>query len=362
MGEFLDYIILDNTVRNLLLVGALIAGAFIFKKHISRLLAGLFYRLFRSSFKGIDLRAFQKVVEPPNSVLLIIIIFLVGFEKLTFPRAWNVTIYKVKLQDLMESVAIIFLIISFIWLCLRIIEFIAQVIVRKSSQEHMRSDHQVIVFFKDFFKVLLVIIGVLMVLKYSFGFQISNLITGLSIAGAALALSFRESIENLIASFVIFFDKPFKSGDLVKVHSYTGTVEKVGLRSTRIHTDQKTYASVPNKQMVDTIVDNLTMRTQRRAFIQLELHAGTSAENIQQLLFSIESLMQRNKDRIEQFSAFLADINKNAFIVNIEFFTSPIPIGDFNMLRQNINLSLIDLMEELNIKLAQREQENNQQV
>src|SRR5690606_23873664 len=132
------------------------------------------------------------------------------------------------------------------------------------------------------------------------------------------------------------------------------------LRSTRIHTDQKTYASVPNKQMVDTIVDNLTMRTQRRAFLQLEISSATPAESVHQLILAIQSLLQRNNDKIESFSVFLADIVKNAFIVNVEFYTSPIPIGDFNMVKQNINLSIIELMEELNIRLAQREENNHQ--
>ena len=54
--------------------------------------------------------------------------------------------------------------------------------------------------------------------------------------GAALALAAKESIENLIASFIIFFDKPFFTGDTLKVNNVSGTVEKIGLRSTRIRT------------------------------------------------------------------------------------------------------------------------------
>ncbi len=77
----------------------------------------------------------------------------------------------------------------------------------------------------------------------------------------------RESLENLIASFIIFFDKPFMVGDLVKVQSITGTVEKIGLRSTRIRTDQKTYVTMPNKQMVDSIMDNLSLRAPRRRLL-----------------------------------------------------------------------------------------------
>jgi MscS family membrane protein len=79
--------------------------------------------------------------------------------------------------------------------------------------------------------------------------------------GAALALAARESLENIIASFIIFFDKPFVTGDNLKIQQVTGTVERIGLRSTRIRTADKTLVSVPNKQMVDSIVDNLSMRT-----------------------------------------------------------------------------------------------------
>jgi len=63
-----------------------------------------------------------------------------------------------------------------------------------------------------------------------------------------LALSLKESIENLIASFIIFFDKPFMAGDNVKVNQYLRDVERIGLRSTRIRTDLKTYVTVPNNK------------------------------------------------------------------------------------------------------------------
>ena len=103
------------------------------------------------------------------------------------------------------------------------------------------------------------------------------ILASLGLAGAAFALAAKESIENLIASFVIFFDKPFTAGDVLKVNNISGTVEKIGLRSTRIRTDQKTYVTVPNKQMVDSIVDNLSLRTQRKGELRLELSLSTPA-------------------------------------------------------------------------------------
>ncbi len=61
------------------------------------------------------------------------------------------------------------------------------------------------------------------------------------------------------------------AGDVVKVNMISGAVERIGLRSTRIRTDLKTYVTVPNKQMVDSIVDNLTLRTYRKAEIRLQI-------------------------------------------------------------------------------------------
>ncbi len=117
--------------------------------------------------------------------------------------------------------------------------------------------------------------GLLLILRFAFNYNITTVLTGLSIVGAAIALSLRESLENLIASFVIFFDKPFTTGDLVKVQNITGNVERIGLRSTRIRTEQKSYVTVPNKQMVDSILDNLSLRSQRKNDLWLHLNLQT---------------------------------------------------------------------------------------
>ena len=74
----------------------------------------------------------------------------------------------------------------------------------------------------------------------------------------------KESLENLLGSFTIFFDRPFTVGDVVTVGSVTGSVEKVGFRSTRIRTFDKSVVTVPNKNLVDAELDNLGLRPVRR--------------------------------------------------------------------------------------------------
>ena len=355
MDRFLDGVFLDNTIRSYLLVGGSILLAILFKRYLSRYIAGLLYGIIHRLASGVDKKSFVNLVVSPLETFLLLLVCIISLDKLDFPRLFDISLYKIRLHNLIDGVAIIVLILTFIWLLLRIIDFIAMILQHKADLTPDQTDNQLVVFFKDFFKAVLVIIGVLMVLKLAFHYPITNLITALSIGGAAIALATRESLENLIASFIIFFDKPFMVGDLVKVQTITGTVEKIGLRSTRIRTDQKTFVTMPNKQMVDSIMDNLSLRTQRRAFVQLELSHDTSHETIDQLILRIQQFFQQRNNVVENYTVFLSDIVKDTYLVNVEFFTATIPIADFNALRQEVNLSLIAMMKDMKIKLASKE-------
>ncbi len=357
MRNLFDIVVLDNPLGHYILIIGVILLVISLQRYISRLIASFVFRIVRRLVKGIDKKSFVNLVVPPLENFVVTMVVIIALEKLRYPSILDVTVYKVSLHRMIEIVAISVIIISFIWLLLRIIDFIALILSRKASVTESQSDNQLVLFFKDFFKVILVIVGVLMVLKFGFSFKISSLITGLSLAGAAVALATRESIENLIASFIIFFDKPFTTGDLIKVHNITGTVERIGLRSTRLRTTQKTYVTVPNKQMVDSITDNLSLQTQRRAFVQLDISNETPKETLHQLVAAIEQLLNSKKDKIENYTVFLADIVKNSYVITVEFFTATIPVADFNEVRQSVNLEIIELMNGMGIKLSSKDKE-----
>jgi MscS family membrane protein len=233
---------------------------------------------------------------------------------------------------------------------LRGVDYLAQVIEKKANLTEDQTDNQLVLFFKDFLKVLLVIIGFLALLQFAFNYNITKILAGLSLVGAAVALAARESLENLIASFIIFFDKPFTTGDVVKVNAITGTVERIGLRSTRIRTTEKTYVTVPNKQMVDTIVDNLSLRTQRRAELKLELDLGTRSEQISELQEEIRAILKRQE--ITSHAVLLNDITSEAYLLHTEYFTEAIAQEEFNRLKQEVNLKVIRLLEQKGIEIA----------
>ncbi|MEO7923667.1 MAG: mechanosensitive ion channel family protein [Chitinophagaceae bacterium] len=350
MNDFLEQVWLDNPVKNYLVVAGVILFVIILKRVISRYLAGLLFRLVNKIWSDVDKKSFTSLVIQPLGFFLLIFVSIISLHKLNFPTDLNVEIYQYSVKQILHSIATIVLIVSFIWFLLRIIDFVATILEKKADLTPDQSDNQLIVFFRDFFKVLISIVGVMMILNYAFDLNVGSLITGLSIVGAAIALALRESLENLIASFIIFFDKPFTTGDLVKVQGVTGTVEKIGLRSTRIRSDHKTLVSVPNKQMVDSVLDNLSLRTQRRGDLKLEIGLTTNTSKLELLIEEVKKILERKE--IEEANTLMADITGNAFLVQADYYTAPLTIKEFNNIRQEINLQALKKMEELQIAIA----------
>ena len=351
MEKFLQQRIFDNTVESCLYVLGTILVMLLLKKLISKYLAQQLFKMIANKKNQTARQSFLDLVVQPLGLFLLLSISIIAIDKLKFPGALKFQLYRITSQQLVESVANAIMVIVFIRLCLKVIDFIAIILEEKANLTQDQTDNQLIIFFKDFFKVILVIIGILLMMKFSFNKSIGNLLTGLSIVGAAIALATRESMENLIASFIIFFDKPFVVGDLVKVNGFTGNIEKIGLRSTRIRTTEKTYISVPNKQMVDSIVDNMSLRTQRKAELRLEIDLAATAAQLQHLTDAIKEIL--SLPVIENKVVFLAETGKNAHVVMVELFTSAEqPIEAFNQLRQEINLQIIHWLEQHQIALA----------
>lgn len=350
MNEWLDKIWLDNTIRSYLIVAGVVLLMLLLKRYVAHFVAGLIYQLGKGLWKDVDKNAFSSLVAKPLGFFLLVLVTIASLDKLNFPVLLNVELYKVSAKTFLHTIGTLLVIISFIRLLLKIIDFVALILHIRAERTRDTTDDQLVVFFKDFFKVIIFVIGVLMTLKFAFGFNIGNLLTGLSIVGAAIALALRESLENLIASFIIFFDKPFTMGDVVKVHSFTGTVEKIGLRSTRIRTDQKTFITVPNKQMVDSILDNLSLRTQRKGELRLEISLTTPAGKLELLLTALRQII--NRPEVETFSTFLADITPSAFLVQADYFTGPVTLTEFNEIKEKLNLDVLNKLEEMHIEIA----------
>ena len=354
MHPFWKTNILDNTILQYAIVAGVILLAYLFKKYIGRYVSSLFFFLMRGIGKPMDRKTFVDLIIVPVENFLLVWISYLAIESLDFPRVLDIKVGAgLRVSDYTEGIAKFFLIYFFFRMLIRLVDYLALVMGKKALQTASTDDDQLIVFFKDFLKVILFIIGALFVIKIVFNKDISKVLAGLSIVGAAIALAARESLENLIASFIIFFDKPFTTGDQVIVEHITGHVERIGLRSTRIRTTEKTFVTVPNKKMVDSIVDNLGLRTHRRGELKMQIDAKTKAEKLELLIQDMHRVFER-KDIID-YNVQISEITQNAVVILVDFTSTVVDPKAFNQLKDKINLMLIRLVQEQGLNLAGQE-------
>lgn len=351
MNQFLQYQFLDNSIQQYINVIGIIVLVLIIKKYFSKFITQI---IFQSIGKSIDKSRrvdISKVLIKPLGFLILTFITIAAINNLNYPAAFEFKIYRVQFSDILNSFTNLVLIIILIWVLFRLVDFISIILEYKANETETQIDNQLVHFFRDFSKVILVVTSLFLILKFVFNKPIGNLLTGLSIVGAAIALSLKESLENLIASFIIFIDKPFTIGDIVKVNNFTGTIEKIGLRSTRIRTFEKTYISVPNKQMVDSIVDNLSMRLNRKALFQIELSLFTSSHQINKLIEELKKDLPSNE--IESLNIFLLETGKNSHVIQIDYLTEPqILIEEYYAIKEKVNFKILLILEKENIELA----------
>ncbi len=134
-------------------------------------------------------------------------------------------------------------------------------------------------------------IAVLMGLS-ELGFAVSSVVAGLGIGGIALALGAQKTLENVFGAFALAVDQPFREGDFVKVEDFVGTVEGVGLRSTRIRTLYRTLISMPNGKLADQRLETFAARDRFRLSTTLGLTYGTTAAQVRAVREGLERILR----------------------------------------------------------------------
>lgn len=326
-------------------LGILIVGI-LFRQLISKGLSWLAYKVLHNySKEEVGYKKFLELLRKPFSFFIALVTIYLAFSQLNFPISWNIgPIEKWGLRMFLMRIMQTFIVISFTWIILRIIDFGGIIFMHKALKTESRTDDQVIPFVKESIKIIVMIFSLFSILGAVYNLDITSLIAGLGIGGLAIALAAKESLENLLGSFTIFLDKPFVVGDLIKVGSVEGNVEKIGFRSTRIRTLEKTFVTVPNKKLVDTEVDNLTNREIRRIKFDIGLRYDTPLATIKKINEEITSMIENDPMRFDEVSVYLYEFGNSAMIIRVIYFANTAIWKDYMEMRERINYQTFDII------------------
>jgi len=179
------------------------------------------------------------------------------------------------------------------------------------------------------------------------GFQVTSLLAGLGIGGLAVALAAQKTVENLIGSVAIGVDQPFRVGDFVAVDGIQGTVEQVGMRSTRLRTLDRTLVTMPNGKLADLRIESFAARDRFRLSVTLGLSYSTTAAQMRQVTDAIRTLLLTHPANgpdapLVRFTGF-AD---SALTVEVMAWLVASDFNAFASLRGEIYLRIMEIVEQ----------------
>jgi len=201
-------------------------------------------------------------------------------------------------------------------------------------------------------KFVVLALGVVAVLT-ELGFHVESLIAGLGIGGIALALAAKNTVENLFGSLAIGVDQPFRVGDYIQVDGVTGTVEAIGMRSTRIRTDNRTLVTFPNGRLADLKAESYAARDRLRLYANLGLAYRTTEAQLRAVLAAIEGAL-RAHPRIfpDGISVRLTEFRESSLNVEVMAWLRITDWNEFTAARQDLYLRFLAIVEEAGASFA----------
>ena len=196
-------------------------------------------------------------------------------------------------------------------------------------------------------------LGVVTILS-ELGFPVSSLLAGLGIGGVAVALAGQKTVENLFGAFSLGVDQPFRLGDWVTVEGgVSGTVERIGLRSTRLRTAERTLVTIPNGKLAELRLETFAARDRFLFSTRVPLVHGSPSAQVREVIAGIEALLDRqpslfSPSRVVRLSALTPS---SIELEVVAAFATP-DFDGFRDVRQEVLLGILEVIERTGAQLA----------
>ncbi len=275
--------------------------------------------------------------EQPIRLYLAVWLFVWGSQ--------NIGISIIVRQSFSE-VTIIVGLVAFLLLLWQLIDVFARYTERRLIQSGQAGGLSAVLFFRRGIKFLLIAFGIISILNI-FGWDVTTGLAALGIGGIALALGAQKTIENFVGSITIIADQPLRVGDFCKIDDTLGTVEQIGMRSTRLRTAARTVVVIPNGQLAAQKIENFAHRDRLLFNPKLGLRYETTPDQIRYLLVELRNIL-RAHPKVSPDPARVRFVGLEADSLKLEIFAY-INTRDFNEfleVQEDLILKIMDAVGE----------------
>lgn len=267
-----------------------------------------------------------------------------------FLALW-ISLNYLTVHPLVQKILNAILVIWLVAITVRAVQiFISYVIEKKIDNGKNEATQSMIALVNQVVKIILWSFGFLLILS-NLGVDVTSLIAGLGIGGIAIALAAQGMLGDLFSSFVIYFDKPFAPGDYITVGDIRGTVEKVGIKSTRIRSLTGEEIVISNEKLTSSIIHNFKKLQRRR----MTFSFGITYETPLKKLKNVSDLVKKVIDGLDDATfdrAVFNELGDSALIFDVVYYIEGPSIDTFMQLHSEINEKIKELFDKEKIDFA----------
>jgi len=337
MNNFLETKYWGNTIQDYLIAAVIILVTIITSHIIKKI---VLTRLRKKSKEEHDNR-YNFIAKSINRFILPALYFgafYFALEFLSFGKSTN------KIIEIVYAVLLTFFIIRFLIATLGY--FLSKYFEEQRGEEDGRRLKPLI----SFLNFLIWIIGLLFLLD-NLGFQITTVIAGLGISGIAVALAAQAILGDLFSYFVIFFDRPVEIGDFITFDGKSGTIEKIGIKSTHIRSLSGEQLIVSNSKLTSTILHNYKRMESRRIVFNLGVTYKTKTKQLKMIPGVIKKIIE--KQELTKFDrAHFQNYGDSSLNFEIVYFMLSADYLQYMDTQEKINLEIYEQFEKLGIEFA----------
>ena len=294
--SFFDRVYLGEKVSNYLWCGGIIAATLLLKGPVAALLTRISSSLAARFSYMRHKSAIRDMLFKPIERLLQTILYFVAINQLD-TLLDRIAIHhsigtnekiNIRFGDVVDHVFYFFFILFFAKVVTRFVDFIYYLRIGKAQLEKNHARLQLLPLVKEMTKLIIWTLSAFWIMGSVFHVNVPALITGLGIGGVAIALAGKETVENFFAAFTILSDKPFQTGETIKLGDIEGVVERIGFRSTRLRNADGSAYIIPNQNLVSQNLINLSTRDNRGMKVAVNIKYGISHEHLMQLVAKLK--------------------------------------------------------------------------
>jgi MscS family membrane protein len=237
-------------------------------------------------------------------------------------------------------------IVAMTWLALRGIDLTANLAFSRLAAEGQSAAWRFVPLGRKAVKGAVLLLALLVALD-SFGFDVTALIAGLGIGGIAVALALQKTLENLFGGATLLADRPVQVGDFCRFGNQLGTIEEIGIRSTRIRTLDRTLVSVPNAEFATLQLENYTRRDKIWYHPTIGLRYETTPQQLRRVLSGVREMLQAHS-RVDPEGARIRFTRFGAYSLDLEIFAyvKATDYAEYLEVAEDLNLRLMDIVQE----------------